>query len=170
MLKGELDFGVVGTKWNESGLSWTRMFHDELILAVHPGHPWADGKPVPLAKIMQEPFILREPESGTRKVFSRILTENSLKENDLREVAEIGSTAAIKEAIKAGIGISILSRCALRDDINCGKLVAVTVQGQKFEQPFSLVQRKNREISPVASVFLEYLYDNDDPIAIQDHH
>jgi DNA-binding transcriptional LysR family regulator len=102
---------------------------------------------------MQEPFILREPESGTRKVFSRILTENSLKENDLREVAETGSTAAIKEAIKAGIGISILSWCALRDDINCGKLVAVTVQGQRFERSFFMVQRKNRELSPVASVF-----------------
>jgi DNA-binding transcriptional LysR family regulator len=167
VLKGELDFGVVGAKWSERGLSWTRMFHDELILAVHPEHPWADGKPVPLAKVMQEPFILREPESGTRKVFSRILTENGLKENDLREVAEIGSTAAIKEAVKAGIGISILSRCALRDDINYGRLVAVTVQGQTLERSFYLVQRKNRELSPVASVFLEYLHENEDPTAMQ---
>ena len=161
VLQGELDFGVVGAKWNESGLSWTRMFHDELILAVHPEHPWADGKPVTLAKVMQEPFILREPESGTRKVFSRILAENGLKESDLLEVAEIGSTAAIKEAVKAGIGISILSSCALRDDIKCGRLAAVTVQGQTLERPFYLVQRKNREHSPVASVFLEYLQGND---------
>lgn len=157
--KGELDFGVVGAKWNESGLNWTRMFHDELILAVHPKHPWADGKPVPLGKVMQEPFILREPESGTRKVFSRILVENGLKESDLLEVAEIGSTAAIKEAVKAGIGISILSKRALKDDINCGRLVAVTVQGQTLERSFYVVQRKNRELPPVASVFLEYLHE-----------
>lgn len=161
VLKGELDFGVVGAKWNESGLSWTQMFHDELTLVAHPAHPWAGGNPVSLADVMQEPFILREPESGTRKVFSRILAENGLKENDLQEVAEIGSTAAIKEAVKAGIGISILSRCALRDDINCGRLVAVTIQGQKLERSFYLVQRKNRELSPVASVFLEYLRENE---------
>ena len=162
VLKGELDFGVVGAKWSESGLSWTRIFHDELILAVHPEHPWANGKPVSLAKVMEEPFIMREPESGTRKVFSGILAENGLKENDLREVAEIGSTAAIKEAVKAGIGISILSRCALKDDINCGRITAVTIQSQTMERSFYLVQRKNRELSPVASVFLEYLHENED--------
>ena len=167
VLKGELDFGVVGAKWSESGLIWTRMFHDELILAVHPEHPWADGKSVSLDNVMQEPFILREPESGTRKVFSQILAENGLKENDLKEVAEIGSTAAIKEAIKAGIGMSVLSWCALRDDINCGKLAAVTLQKQTIERPFYLVQRKNRQLSPVASVFLEYLHENEDPIAIK---
>ncbi len=165
VLKGELDFGVVGAKWNESGLSWIRMFHDELILVVHPEHPWADGKPVSLAKIMQEAFILREPESGTRKVFSGVLAENGLKEDDLQEVAEIGSTAAIKEAVKTGIGISILSRCALRDDIKCGKLVAVAIEGQILKRSFYLVQRKNRALSPVASVFLEYLRENEYPAA-----
>lgn len=161
VLHGELDFGVVGAKWNESGLNWTRMFHDELTLAAHPEHPWADRKHVSLTEIMQEPFILREPESGTRKVFSSILAENGLKENDLLEVAEIGSTAAIKEAVKAGIGISILSRCALRDEINCGRLVAVAIQGQPLERSFYLVQRKNRAMPPVANVFLEYLCENE---------
>ncbi len=165
VLKGELDLGVVGAKWNESGLSWTRMFHDELILAVHPDHPWGHGKPVSLAEVVQEPFILREPESGTRKVFFKILEDNGLKPDDLREVAEIGSTAAIKEAVKAGIGISILSQCALRDDISCGRLVAVAIKGQTLERSFYLVQRKNRELSPVASVFLEYLCENGDPAA-----
>jgi len=167
VLEGELDFGVVGAKWRESGLNWAQMFHDELILAVHPDHPWAmDGKPVPLARVMQEPFILRETESGTRKVFSLILAENGLKENDLREVAEIGSTAAIKEAVKAGIGISILSRCALKDDINCGRIAAVNIHSQTLERSFYLVQRKNRELSPVASVFLEYLRDNAESVGV----
>lgn len=164
VLNGDLDFGVVGAKWSESGLHWIPMFRDELIVAVHPAHPWAEEKAVPLAKIMEEPFILREPESGTRKVFSKILVENGLIENDLQEVAEIGSTAAIKEAVKAGVGISILSRSALRDDINCGRLVAVTVQDQMMERSFYLVQRKNRELSPVAAVFLEYLHEKENSL------
>ncbi len=77
VLKGELDFEVVGAKWNESGLSWTQVFRNELVLAVHPGHPWANGKPVPLIKVMQEPFILREAESGTRKVFQHSYRKRS---------------------------------------------------------------------------------------------
>ena len=163
VLEEELDLGMVGAKWSESGLSWTRMFHDELILAVHPNHPWAHGKAVSLAEAVQEPFILREPGSGTRKVLFRILEENGLKPGKLREVAEIGSTAAIKEAVKAGIGISILSRCALRDDISCGRIAAVAIKGQTLKRSFYLVQRKNRELSPVASVFLEYLRKNGAP-------
>jgi DNA-binding transcriptional LysR family regulator len=162
VLEGELDMGVVGAKWSDSGLSWTEIFHDELTLVVHPDHPWAHGKPVSLAAVVQEAFILREPESGTRKVFSRILEKNGLKESELQEVAEIGSTEAIKEAVKAGIGISILSRCAIMDDISCGRLVDVAIKGQMLKRPFYLVQRKNRELSPVASVFLEYLHDNGD--------
>ncbi|MCF8056368.1 MAG: LysR family transcriptional regulator [Desulfocapsa sp.] len=162
VLEGELDMGVVGAKWNESGLSWTEMFHDELTLVVHPDHPWARGKAVALAAIVKEPFIMREAESGTRKVFSNILEKNGTKESELREVAEIGSTEAIKEAVKAGIGISILSRCAIMDDINSGRLAAVAIKGQVLERPFYLVQRKNRALSPVASVFLEYLHENSD--------
>jgi len=167
VLEGELDMGVVGATWGESGLNWTEIFHDELTLAVHPDHPWADEKAVSLAEVIEEPFILRELESGTRKVFSRILEKNGLKERDLREVAEIGSTEAIKEAVKAGIGISILSRCAIMDDINCGRIVAVAIEGQTLERPFYLVQRKNRELSPVASVFLEYLHENGDPASAE---
>jgi len=163
VLEGELDMGVVGAKWSDSGLSWTEMFHDELTLVVHPDHPWAHGEPVSLDAVIREAFILREPESGTRKVFSRILEENGLKESELQEVAEIGSTEAIKEAVKAGIGVSILSRCAIIDDISCGRLVAVAIKGQVLKRPFYLVQRKNRELPPVASVFLEYLHDNGDP-------
>jgi DNA-binding transcriptional LysR family regulator len=157
VLEGELEFGVVGARWNNSGLSWNEIFSDELTLAVNPAHPWASKKSVSLQNVIQELFIFREPESGTRKVFSSILEENSLKESDLREVAEIGSTAAIKEAIKAGIGVSVLSKRAVKDEVDCGRVVTVNIHGVNMYRPFYLVQRKNRELSPVASVFLEYL-------------
>ena len=157
VIAGEFELEVVGAKWNESGLSWTQMFSDELTLAVHPDHPWAHKKSVPLHDIVKEPFILRESESGTRKVFARILEENGFKEGRLQEVAEIGSTAAVKEAVKAGIGIAVLSTSAVADDVNSGRLVAVAITGQRLRRPFYLIQRKNRELSPVAAVFLNYL-------------
>jgi DNA-binding transcriptional LysR family regulator len=165
VVSGEHELGVVGAKWNESGLNWTAMFSDELILAVHPEHPWALRKSVPLTDIAREPFIMREPDSGTRKVFAGILEKNGLKESSLQEVAEIGSTAAVKEAVKSGIGISILSRLAVTDDVNCGRLVIVAVKGHKLLRPFYLIQRKNRELSPIASVFLDYLLNNADQVS-----
>lgn len=164
VVAGEYELGVVGARWNESRLNWTAMFSDELTLAVHPDHSWALRKAILLKDIGKEPFIMREPDSGTRKVFARILEKNGLKESSLQEVAEIGSTAAIKEAVKAGIGISILSRRAVIDDVKCGRLVAVSVKDHKLQRPFYLIQRKNRALSPVASVFLDYLRDNSDQV------
>ena len=157
VLDGELDLGVVGAKWSTAGLSWTEIFSDELVLAVHPEHPWAKKKSVTLNDVTGEPFIMRESGSGTRKVINRILEENGIREADLDEVAEIGSTAAVKESIKAGIGVSILSRRAIMDDVDCGRLATVTVKGPQLIRPFHLIQRKNRKLSPIASVFLNYL-------------
>lgn len=164
VVAGEYELGVVGVRWNESRLNWTAIFSDELTLTVHPDHSWALRKAILLKDIGKEPFIMREPDSGTRKVFARILEKNGLKESSLQEVAEIGSTAAIKEAVKAGIGISILSRRAVIDDVKCGRLVAVSVIDHKLQRPFYLIQRKNRALSPVASVFLDYLRDNADQV------
>ncbi len=168
VLAGGLEFGVVGARWNDNGLSWSEIFSDELTLAVHPAHPWASRKNVSLQDVIQEPFILRERASGTRKVFSEILEKNGLKESSLQEVAEIGSTAAIKEAVKAGIGVSVLSRRAVRDEVDCGRLVTVKIHGNRMYRPFYLIQRKNRELSPVVSVFLEYLKLHEDQVANAD--
>ncbi len=159
VLEGELEIGVIGAKWNNNGLSWSEIFSDELTLAVHPEHPWALKKSVSLRDVLLEPFVMREQDSGTRKVFSKILEENGLRESGLQEVAEMGSTAAVKEAVKAGIGVSILSRYAMKDEIKCKRLVSVSLYGNILHRPFYLIRRKNRELSPVASVFLEYLTD-----------
>ncbi len=157
VLAGNLELGVVGAKWNEPGLLWNRIFSDELILAACPDHRWSAKVAVSLAEIVREPIIVRERGSGTRKVFSRILVEKGFREQDLQEVAEIGSTAAVKEAVKAGIGVAIVSRRAVSDEIQCGRLISIAIKDQKLKRPFYLIQRKNRELSPVISAFLEYM-------------
>ncbi len=157
VLAGELELGVVGAKWNESGLEWKEIFADELVLAVQAGHPLAVQETVTLEDVVKEPFILREQESGTRKVFAGVLKDHGLTENDLHEVAEIGSTAAIKEAVKAGIGVSILSSRALKDGIAGKTMAAIKLQNVDLYRHFYMIIRKNRELSPVTAVFMRYL-------------
>ena len=157
VLSGSFELGVVGVRGGEKSLAWRELFSDELTLAVYPDHPWAHRQSVDLESLVVEPFIMREPGSGTRRVFADILEGRGIKEGDLQEVAEIGSTTAIKEAIKAGIGISVLSKCAVQDDVDCGRLKAIGIKGHELKRSFYLIQRKNREISPVASVFRKYL-------------
>lgn len=157
VMTGELGLGVVGAKWNESGLRWTKVFVDELVLAVHPDHPWAHKKNISLENIVTEPFIMREPDSGTRRVIAQFLKANGFRETDLQEVVEIGSTAAIKEAVKLGIGVSILSRRSIMDNIKFGIMAAVSLKGIELQRPFYLVHRKNKALPPVAATFRDYL-------------
>jgi DNA-binding transcriptional LysR family regulator len=69
----------------------------------------------------------------------------------------MGSTEAVRQSVKAGIGISILSRRAVADDIKWGALFPVDVKDVRFNRPFYLVRRKNRNLSPVGAAFLNHL-------------
>lgn len=157
VLAGELELGLVGARWEQKGLDCRELFPDKLTLVLTPDHPWASQKEVSLKDLLQEPFIFREVGSGTRKAFARVLETQGFRESDLHEVAEIGSTAAIKEAVKAGVGISVLSRCAVRQDVECGRLCMVGITGQDLTRSFYLIQRHNRSISPAATEFHRYL-------------
>jgi DNA-binding transcriptional LysR family regulator len=157
VLDGELEIGVVGARWAEKGLEWIRHFDDRLTLVVSAGHRWAGRQEVTLEELTEEPFILRENESGTRKVVEQILEEHGIRPASLMEVAEIGSTAAIIEAVRSGLGISILSARAVEREVRAGSLAALSLKGVQLQRPFYLIRRRNRELSPAAAVFWAFL-------------
>jgi len=157
LMNKKLDLGVIGAKWKETGLEWTEVFTDELGLVVSHEHPWRGKKSVTCNDIIKQPFIIREPGSGTRKVIARFLKTRGIKESDLKEVAQIGSSAAVKEAVKSGCGISILSKQAVKDEIECNKLAIVPVKNLKLHRSFYLIQRKNTQLLPIVKTFKNYL-------------
>ncbi len=155
ILSGELEMGILGAQWRENGLIWQEIFSDELILAVHAGHPWAKLREISLEQLKAEPFIMRDHSSGTRRALSQILEQHGLNPAHLNVVAEMGTTEAIRQSIKAAIGISILSSQAVREDIAHGSLVAVAIQGVTMIRPFYMVTRKNQALSPLCTAFIE---------------
>lgn len=157
VLNGQLEIGVVGARWNEKGLEWLEHFSDRLALVVHPGHHLADRGEIALEELTGEAFIMRESESGTRKVIDQIFEDHGMKTSSLMEVAEIGSTAAVLEAVRAGLGIAVLSARAAERDVRYGALAFVRIKGVRLERPFYMIRRKNRELSPAAAVFWDYL-------------
>ena len=161
----ELDLGLVGARWNDSALDWQRLFSDQLILVVPPGHGWAAQTRIHCRDLAGQPFVFREHGSGTRRVVAQYLRGQGLHEEDLDEVAEIGSTAAVKEAVASGIGISILSRRAVNDDIARGRLHGVEIAGMDLERPFYLITRKNKQLPPVARAFVDFLLHQETPPA-----
>lgn len=157
VLQGSASVGVVGSRPNDRRLVLEKLFSDELVLAVYPEHPWKKRQRIDLDELDGEPFILREVGSGTRSVMSRILQEHGFDTSRLEVVAEMGSTEAVRQGIKAGIGVSILSYQAVAEDFHHGLLAPVEINDLRLTRPLYLIQRKNRQPSPVASAFTDYL-------------
>ena len=88
---------------------------------------------------------------------SRILEDHGFDPSRLMGVAEMGSTEAVRQGIKARIGASILSREAVAEDIEQGSLAAVAIENISFLRPLYLIQRKNRQISPLGTAFLAHI-------------
>ena len=161
VLAGDTEFGVVGARWSDPALEWREILDDELVLAVYPTHPFAREKAVEPARLLNEPIIIRERDSGTRRVVTQLL-EKHLDLSRLQIVAEMGSTEAVRQGIKAEVGIAILSRRAVAEDIERGSLVAVPLADIRLSRPFYLVIRKNRHHSPICSTFLDFLQQTPD--------
>jgi DNA-binding transcriptional LysR family regulator len=157
VLDGEFDLGLVGALWNERGLEWQPLFHDNLVLVAPPDSPLIKIQPIGIDTLLKQPFVLREQESGTRKVLAHILETKGYKETDLQDVAQFGSNEAVKEAVKAGMGVSMLSRRSIAEELQRGTLVALALEGVAGERPFYLVTRKNRALQPSASALAHHL-------------
>ncbi|GKT08920.1 selenium metabolism-associated LysR family transcriptional regulator [Desulforhabdus sp. TSK] len=157
LLDGKLELGLIGARWDDRKIVLEEIFSDELVLAVYPEHPLARKNEVNLEEIAGEPFILRERGSGTRLVMKHALEEHGFAVSRLSVVAEMGSTEAVRQGIKARIGISILSSRALAEDIKHKCLVAVPIKGFRFLRSFYLAQRRNRQASPLCTAFLNHI-------------
>ncbi len=157
ILEGKLEMGMIGAKWDDRRILLEEAFSDELVLAVFPEHPFALEGAVPLESLVGEPFILRERGSGTRMVMNLALEKSGFPPARLSVVAEMGSTEAVRQGIKARIGISILSARAVAEDVERGALVTVALQGMEFKRSFYLARRKSRQISPLCNAFLRHL-------------
>src|SRR4030042_868651 len=130
VLDGEFELGVIGRKSSNKPLESHELWEDEPVLALPSTHRWAGKKEVPVQEVLLEPFIFRELGSGTLKSMEPYLHRAGLKGMDsLKVVARLGTSTAVKEGIKAGLGISILSAVALDTELKAGVLKALRVKG-----------------------------------------
>lgn len=165
VLEGVLEIGLIGARIEDRRIVLEEVFSDELLLVVYPEHPWARRATIALDEIASEPFILRERGSGTRIVMNELLESHGFSPSRLRVVAEMGNTEAVRQGIKARIGVSILSARAVAEDMARGTLFAVPLNDVRFFRPFYLARRKNRQLSPLCAAFLRHLRENTDGTA-----
>jgi DNA-binding transcriptional LysR family regulator len=157
ILEGALEFGVVGAESRDRNILQEKLTDDQMRLIVPAGHPWAAKKKIPLAALLAEPFIARERGSGTLKSIQDSLARIGRSAGELTVVAEMGSTEAIRQAIKNHVGVSILSSLAVAEEIRSGTLRALTVEGLDLTRSFFLVHHRQRSLSPLGLAFIELL-------------
>ncbi|MBD2091780.1 LysR family transcriptional regulator [Microcoleus sp. FACHB-1515] len=129
-------------------------FLDNPLVVIAPaGHPLEKERNITLERLAEEPFIMREPGSGTRRAIQTMLDQKNLT---VKVRLELGSNEAIKQAIAGGLGISVLSRHTLTNE-NAGELVVLDVEGFPIDRQWYVVSLSGKQLSVVASTFLDYL-------------
>ena len=110
-----------------------------------------------VADLRTEKFISREHGSGTLDSIRHARQAKRPGRRLLNITMELGSTEAVKEALMAGFGFSILSRISIRHELDEGTIVEVPIRGLKIERDFYQVFHSRRPLHPIAQAFREFL-------------
>ncbi len=119
-----IDLGVVEGGVTNQLLQVEHCRSDELVVLLPLGHPLTHQRSIAPHALLDHPFILREEGSGTRSVIAAWLADKNLHEQQLNRPFELGSTEAIKGAVQAGMGISVVSKATVKKELALGLLVA----------------------------------------------
>ncbi|CAG7622775.1 selenium metabolism-associated LysR family transcriptional regulator [Paenibacillus allorhizosphaerae] len=161
VLAHQLTFGLVEAEVHHPDVHTEAVLNDELKLIVPRNHPLAEKEHVTVEEMLHYPFVLREQGSGTRSVMEEELERAGYDRNALKIVMELGSTGAVKSAVEAGLGISILSQSSVKHESALGVLQVKNVEGISFARSFHAIYLSSTLLPISAVTFLTFLREKD---------
>jgi LysR family transcriptional regulator, low CO2-responsive transcriptional regulator len=147
VIEGHCDLGILVSQPVSSGLVVDDLGRDELVVVVGCKHPFAGRAEITVDELVEQPFISREPSSGTRRFIEARLQEIG---QTLHYGPELNSNEAIKALVASNIGLSILSEHSVRLELETGRLVAVRIQGLSLVRRLSLISCTESKLTPAA--------------------
>jgi DNA-binding transcriptional LysR family regulator len=157
----QLNFGLVEAPVHHPEVQTEAVLNDELKLIVPAGHPLADVDTVEPEEMMKYSFVLREQGSGTRQVMEEELQSKGLDPSVMKIVMELGSTGAVKSAVEAGLGITILSQSSVKHEVALGLVKVKEINGIRFNRQFYSIYLKSTLLPMSAVTFLTFLRERD---------
>lgn len=151
----ELLIGIVGAKLGDEDIKYTSFVEDELIVVAEPSLIKKDA--LKLKELVEFPLVIREEGSGTRRETEKFLETKGLSFNNFKISGIFGSTDAIKQAVKAGLGFSILSRFSVADEIKNNTLVEVKLIDTEIKRRFYIATHRKRSLPHAYEKFLEHI-------------
>ncbi len=154
VLSHEVELGFVGPPVEPAELEMEEYLLDELVLIMAPTHRLAQEESVGVAELAEEVFILREQGSGTREIMEEELGRVRVS---LKKAMELGSTEAIKQAVAANLGVSIVSKFAISLEILQGRLAVARLPELNLRRQLFVIHHGGRTLSPAAQEFCSLL-------------
>jgi DNA-binding transcriptional LysR family regulator len=148
------DLYILGQPPVDADVVAEAFLENNLVVIAPANHPLAKMKRIPLERLAKEPFLLREPGSGTRMATERKFDESGLK---LKMRMELGSNEAIKQAVIGGLGVSVLSRHTLESDTPSKQFVVLDVKGFPIKRHWYFVYPAGKQLSIIARTFVDHL-------------
>ncbi|MGI0486338.1 LysR substrate-binding domain-containing protein [Pantanalinema rosaneae CENA516] len=133
-----------------------------LVVLAWRNHPLANEKNIPLKQLAEEPFIMREPGSGTRKAVQRLFDDQGL---ELKVKLDLGSNEAIKQAIAGGLGISVLSLHTMALEGQSSPLTILDAESFPIQRYWYIVYPAGKQLSIIAQTFFDYLMNEGKTVA-----
>ena len=161
MLNNEDDLYIVSQPTEDIDLCWEPFAENPIVVIARKDHPLAGIPNIPITRLNDEPFIMRETGSGTRQAVQRLFTEHQVS---VRTRLELGSNEAIKQAIAGGLGISALSKHTLISD--AGELTILDIQEFPIPRHWYVSYLAGKQLSIIAEAFREYLLLNSDKMPL----
>jgi DNA-binding transcriptional LysR family regulator len=148
------DLAILGRPPEGLDLDAQSFLDNPLVVIAAPGHPLAEQQQIQIARLAKETFMSREQGSGTRSAMERVFALHGVQP---RINMEMETNEAIKQAVRAGMGLGILSLHSLELELETGRLVTLDVENFPLIRHWFVAHRRNKRLSSAALAFKSFL-------------
>lgn len=152
--ENETDMAIMGLPPEELDVVSETFMENPLVVIAAPSHPLAKLRKIPMKRLEQETFVVREPGSGTRGAMERFFAEHRIQ---LKTGMEMGTNEAIKQAVQGEMGLGVVSLHTIELELETGRLKVLDVNGFPIKRHWYLVHRTQKRLSTVAETFRSFL-------------
>ena len=151
---GKFDCGLVEGPFENGSIYAEKFADDKLIFVCSAHHLLTKNSELDLETLTREPFILREPGSGTRRVFEDALRRAGIDPANLKVLMQLGSTQMIKSMVAENIGVTVISERTVRNEIQLGLLKKLEIPSLDLRRAFEFIFKKDMPVSLITRQFV----------------
>jgi DNA-binding transcriptional LysR family regulator len=149
-----VDIALMGIPPQDVDVESEAFMDNPLVVIAPPDHPLAGESEIALERLAAEPFVMREAGSGTRQAMERFFKEQGMA---IRHGMQMTRNEAVKQAVRSGLGLSVVSLHTIELELETRRLAILDVQGFPLQRKWHLVYRRGKRLSPAASAFRDFV-------------